>query len=164
MVLGGLLGSSLRLWQGPKALEEDTVMVLIISLDPLGRPKEAMLFSARQEGPGAQGRVAPWPGSAVTAQHQPVPWEVSALTEVDLKMPCSICYGPKGRVPSLVCLAPIQGGLVGVHVVPLWQTGLSFASAQSPLGCGPEIRPAAAGAPSQTAGLPSGTVGSRCQS
>ena len=170
MVLGGLLGSSLSLWEGAKALGEDIVVVPVISLDPSGRSKEARLFSARQEGPRAPGAAAPLPGSSVTAHHQTsVAWEDSALSEVDPRVPCDICCG-QDRMPSLVCLAPVQGGLlVSVHVAPLWQTGLGFASAWTPSGCGPEVRPAAAGAPSQTARLPSGATGSRrtgsrCQS
>lgn len=132
--------------RGPKALGEDTVMVPIIRLDPLGRPKEARLFSARQEGPKARGAVAWLPGSAVTAPNLCC---IRRLHRWKWTGGCHAAFAvAQGQSACLSCLAPIQGGLlVCVRVAPLQQTGLGFAGAQTPLGCGPEVSPAAAGAP-----------------
>lgn len=106
--------------------------------------------------------MAQLPGLAVTAPQTSVTWEGSAVSELDSRVPCGLCCGPKDRVPSSVCLAPVQGGLlVCVHVTLLWQTQLGFAGVWTPSGCGPEVRAVAAEGPSLTARVPSDAVGSR---
>jgi len=68
-------------------------MVPVISLDPLGRPKEARLSSARQEGPRAREQR---PGCLFSYHStRPLVRAKTALSEVDWRVPRGLCCGPR---------------------------------------------------------------------